>query len=266
MSWLGKITGGVLGATIGGPLAGLLAMGMGHTLLDRELDGYVRILRRRRSTTGQQRWQMSLFRAEFTLAGYLARIGALSSETRATAFDALAGRRGLIGSEHDEALMLFRDGLRSDFPLTEMINDVRREFHRRPDLVLQLLVNLLLFSRFTATPTDAQRRALQGIARRFGLSDDDLKYLEQAADASNRQTSAQGGQTMDLATAYTTLGIVTQTPDTDVRRAYRRLMSRHHPDKLVHAHPSAERLAAAATRTDRIRKAYEAIRTARGWK
>ncbi len=264
MSWFGKFAGGVLGTTIGGPLAGLLSMGIGHQL-DRELDGYARISRRRRSTTWQQRWDLSLFRAEFSLAGCLARIGGLSPETRITAFDTLAGRRRLSGSERDEALMLFRDGLRANFPLTEMINDVRRELHRRPDLTLQLLATLLLLNRFTAAPTDAQRRTLQEIARRLGLSDDDLAYLEQAGDAQNWQAGARRGQAMDLATAYTTLGIANQASEADVRRAYRRLMSRHHPDKLVHMHPSPERLAEAATRTDQIRKAYETVRTSRGW-
>ena len=69
---------------------------------------------------------------------------------------------------------------------------------------------------------------------------------------------------MDLNTAYTTLGIGTYTSDTEVRRAYRRLMSRYHPDTLVHEPPSDERLAEAATRTDRIRKAYETVRDGLG--
>jgi len=265
MSWVGKIAGGVLGATIGGPLAGLLSMGIGHQL-DRELDGFARTTRRRRFTSWQQCWDTSLFRAEFSLAGFLARIGDFSPESRITAFDILAGRRGLIGSERDEAQMLFRDGLRPDFPLTKMINDVRRELHRRPDLTLHLLMTLLLVNRITTASTDAHRDALLEITRRLGLSDDDLVYLEQVADTPNWQSGARGGQAMDLSTAYTTLGIATQTSEAEVRRAYRRLMSRHHPDKLVHEHPSAEHLAEAATRTDRIRKAYVTVRAARGWK
>ena len=52
--------------------------------------------------------------------------------------------------------------------------------------------------------------------------------------------------------------------DQEVTKAYRRQMSRHHPDKLV-ANGLPESMAQVAKeKTQRIQEAYEAIRAARG--
>ncbi len=52
--------------------------------------------------------------------------------------------------------------------------------------------------------------------------------------------------------------------DQEITRAYRRQMSRHHPDKLV-ANGLPESMAQVAKeKTQRIQEAYEAIRAARG--
>jgi DnaJ like chaperone protein len=52
--------------------------------------------------------------------------------------------------------------------------------------------------------------------------------------------------------------------DAEVTKAYRRQMSRHHPDKLV-ANGLPESMAEwAKEKTQRIQQSYEAIRAARG--
>jgi DnaJ like chaperone protein len=93
----------------------------------------------------------------------------------------------------------------------------------------------------------------------------DLSMLERLSAEFRRRATQGRTSSMDTAAAYETLGIGPDATEAEVRRAYRVQMSRHHPDKLAHQQPSAERLARAAARTDSVRKAYEAIRRARGW-
>ena len=52
--------------------------------------------------------------------------------------------------------------------------------------------------------------------------------------------------------------------DADVKRAYRRLLSQHHPDKLVSKGLPEEMMKLAAQKTHEIRQAYETVREARG--
>jgi DnaJ like chaperone protein len=237
---------------------------MGRTL-DREVDGYARAFLRQRSQSWRSHWDNELFRAEFLLAGYLAFEGRMTPNEADACFNALAGRRIVTGTDRVRAQALFDEGQRKDFPLTQFVNQVRRELHRRQDLVERLFVSLVYFYSFGRAPTQALRGTLVDIAARFALDEADFALLERSATENNRQASAARTASMDLPTAYATLGIHAGATETEVRRAYRTQMSRHHPDKLMHTRPSAEELERATSRTDRIRKAFEAIKRSRGW-
>ena len=62
------------------------------------------------------------------------------------------------------------------------------------------------------------------------------------------------------------LGVARKGPDSEVTRAYRRLMSRNHPDKLVAKGLPESMMKLAEEKTRQIRAAYELIREARGMK
>jgi DnaJ like chaperone protein len=59
--------------------------------------------------------------------------------------------------------------------------------------------------------------------------------------------------------AYKILNIPTSATKEEVKRAYRRLTSQHHPDKLVSKGLPEEMMKVAAERTHEIRQAYEKI-------
>jgi DnaJ like chaperone protein len=264
MGWWGKVTGGTLGAIVAGPVGAVLGVGLGHHL-DREVDGYARAWFGQPTDAEQRRRQANLITAEFSLAGHLAKAGGLSPRARRVALDALAGRHGLVGPEREAAMALFEDGLRTDFPFTEVVNQARREVHRRPDLPYALLERLLYFIHFDARPSPEQRRGLAEVARRLGIPEAHLERFEREVYARLRGARPGGGPTMDLAAAYALLEVAPSATDLEVKHAYRRQMSRHHPDKLEGQGLPPERLAEAAARTHRIRKAYETVRAARGW-
>ena len=59
------------------------------------------------------------------------------------------------------------------------------------------------------------------------------------------------------------LGISSSADDDEVKRAYRRLMSQYHPDKLVAKGLPEEMMKVATEKTAEIRSAYERIRESR---
>ena len=67
-----------------------------------------------------------------------------------------------------------------------------------------------------------------------------------------------------LQAAYQVLGVAPTASNAEVTRAYRRLMSRNHPDKLVANGLPESMVAAAHERTQRILEAYELIKQHRG--
>ena len=62
-----------------------------------------------------------------------------------------------------------------------------------------------------------------------------------------------------LHSAYTVLQLEPEVADGEIRRAYLRLMSRYHPDKLVRDDLSEESLKQAQEKSMAIRSAYERV-------
>ena len=118
---------------------------------------------------------------------------------------------------------------------------------------------------------------LYRVAERLGMSGLELAHMEAILRARQRMYggfrgasgSAPGGaqQARDAATladCYAELEIESTLTNQEVTKAYRRQMSRHHPDKLV-ANGLPESMAQMAKeKTQRIQEAYEGIRAARG--
>ena len=70
---------------------------------------------------------------------------------------------------------------------------------------------------------------------------------------------------MTLKDAFGVLGVETGDDKATVKRAYRRLMSQHHPDKLVSKGLPEEMIKLATDKTQHIQKAYEKIKESKGW-
>ena len=79
----------------------------------------------------------------------------------------------------------------------------------------------------------------------------------------SRTTMRPGG---DLEQAYAKLGLKRSATDAEVKKAYRRLVSQYHPDKLVSRGLPEEMMEIDNTRTREINTAYDVIKQARGVK
>ncbi|RQW77088.1 MAG: molecular chaperone DjlA, partial [Methylococcus sp.] len=62
-----------------------------------------------------------------------------------------------------------------------------------------------------------------------------------------------------ISEAYAALGLTPSATDSEIKRAYRKLISQHHPDKLAAKGVSADRMKQATEQTQKIQKAYDAI-------
>lgn len=99
------------------------------------------------------------------------------------------------------------------------------------------------------------RELLSRWAEQLGCSDGHLAELEAGALGWNRP---EPDSDPEYRAALALLGVSADSPPATIKRAYRRLLSRHHPDKLGAA--DAVRLAAATETTRRLHAAWELIR------
>ena len=68
-----------------------------------------------------------------------------------------------------------------------------------------------------------------------------------------------------LGQAYEVLGLNRDASPDEIKLAYRRLLKRHHPDKLAASNASSTDLKRATEKTRELTAAYERIREARGF-
>lgn len=260
MLWWGKLFAAGLSGLIGGPIAAFAAVGVGHQL-DRDLSGLIKAYAPVRDPARQERILWRRRTALFSIAGALMRAGDLPPARRAAALDGLLADEALDAAGCARAKALFRDGQRADFPLLAVVSQFRRSFQRRPDIALAFIGALmpLIEDLDAASPA---RALLRELGAHLGITPRRLGRFEAAWRAQRQQTPARDGG-LSRGDAARILGVAANAPREEVTRAYRTLLSRHHPDKLAHRNPSPEALAAAARRTDQIRKAYR--RLSRDW-
>jgi DnaJ like chaperone protein len=160
--------------------------------------------------------------------------------------------------------------------LDEVLEQFRRECHRRQNLI-QMFVEIQLQAAYAdGEMNSAEEALLLHICDRLNVSEFVYRRLEQMiraerhyAGAGPRAGAGRGGQRSQPAglavkDAYAMLNVSADATDKEVKQSYRRLMSQHHPDKLVAKGLPEEMMKLATRKTDEIRKAYERIKEVRG--
>ena len=266
MSWWGKLVGGAFGFMLGGPLGAVLGAALGHNF-----DKGLKALPEGApfEAGDRERVQTAFFTATFSVMGSVAKAdGRVSSEEIRMAESVMA-QMSLDAAMRETAIGLFQQGKSANFDLDAVLEQFRRECHGRRTLV-GMFIEIQLHAAYADGRLDpAEERMLLHICRCVGLSELEFRRLERMVRA-ERGFGGGGGERaespgqLSVEQAYQVLGVDAKASDAEVKRAYRRLLSQHHPDKLVSKGLPEEMMKLAAQKTHEIRQAYERIREDRG--
>ncbi len=262
MSWWGTLIGGAFGYLIGGPIGAMIGAAMGSSFsgAGRAFDGG-----RLGFDTGpsrassQERAQVAFFAATFSVMGCIAKADGRVSPEEIRLAEQVMRQLGLDAQQRRAAQALFNQGRSGAFDLDAVLDQLRSECLRGANIR-----RMFLEIQFQAAWADGglhpeERRLLQHVAARLGLSRADYLDFERMFDSA----VGSGSDAPSLDSAYATLGVSPDAADADVKRAYRRLMSRHHPDKLAAKGLPDEMMRAATERTQQIKAAWETVKAAR---
>lgn len=109
----------------------------------------------------------------------------------------------------------------------------------------------------------AEKDVLLKICQVLNISRHEFDHLCAMIGGMGRGAGRNDGSP-SLKQAYVILDVKESASSSEIKKAYRRLLSQHHPDKLVAKGLPEEMMKVAADRTHEIRKAYEVIKKEKG--
>jgi DnaJ like chaperone protein len=149
-----------------------------------------------------------------------------------------------------EILLVLRDVLKKDIPVHEVCLQIRQNMPH--PVRLQLMHYLIGLAHADGAVDRREFDLLKRMAHDMGISDKDLGSLS----AMFRMA--------DPGAAYEVLEIPATATDDEVKKAYRRMAMKYHPDKVAGVGEEVQK--AAAEKFRKVQQAYETIQKERGMK
>ncbi|QKJ85797.1 Co-chaperone protein DjlA [Paramixta manurensis] len=275
MRYWGKVIGLVLGLLSGTGFWGIaLGLLFGH-LIDKarasQGQGYF---------ANQHTRQTLFFRTTFQVMGHLTKSKGRVTEADIQIASAFMERMQLHGQARTAAQQAFREGKQGDYPLRNKLRELRSACFGRFDLIRMFLEIQIQAAFADGSLHPNERQVLYVIAEELGISrtqfDQFLRMMEGGqqfggagygyggGSSQGGFRQAQRGPTLD--DACNVLGVKRSDDNATIKRAYRKLMSEHHPDKLVAKGLPPEMMEMAKQKAQEIQSAYDLIRKEKGFK
>lgn len=261
MYW-GKIIGTVVGVATLKPWFVVLGLILGHQF-DRGFASRYRQFEENGERVG--RLTDDYIKPLFQVIGHIAKSDGRVTQEEIRASRSIMHRLGLTPAQVRKAIGWFDDGKQRAFPLEQTVRQMRREAARRAEQ-RQLFVRLLLEVALARDGVHNNERALiWQVCTLLDIGRVEFAQLEAMIRAQKgfRQSPAGNADSQRLQQAYRTLGVDASSTNDDVKRAYRRLINKSHPDKIAANNPDADQLADAQRRTREVRSAYEMLKARR---
>lgn len=277
---IGKILGTIFGFMFGRIPGAVLGFMVGH-MFDKgysknfnQTGGFNRFF----ASKDEFQTQAVFFHCLFSVMGHIAKADGKVSDIEIRMASALMDQMHLEGDTRKEAQQAFRDGKAADFALKETVKEFKESCHGRRD-ILQVYLEILIQAAYVDGKLDkAEQAILETVSQYLGFSQHNLLYLMSAFEAEMRFRQGGGGQQggaggaksysseQSLDDAYKIIGMKKTDDNKSIKKAYRKLMSEHHPDKLVSKGLPKQALELAKNKTQDIQSAYELIKEKRGFK
>jgi DnaJ like chaperone protein len=267
MVWQGKALGALIGVVAAGPVGAVFGTFIGHLFDVQAESGRDDASDDGAPPASPAQVQEAFFRATFQAMGHLAKADGRVSEDEIRAARAMMSEFRLGEREVQLAIELFTQGKARDFPLDPLLRELRRVCRQRPDLCRMFVQIQLQTALWGASLNAAGREVLARMCAALGISAYEVVQMEALLRMQQASRRPEVRPKLDrVAEAYEVLGVARTASDGEVTKAYRRLMSQNHPDKLVAKGLPESMMKVAEEKTRQIRAAYELLREARGMK
>jgi len=234
-----------------------------------------------------ERVRQSFFAATFSVMGHVAKADGQVRKSEIALAENIMEQLGLNAELRASAIKMFSQGKDADFDLDMQVRRFRSDcaqssslyrvfleiqiqaaladgkMAREEEIILLRVAGILGFSELIYRQIEMLVRTSMRVR-----SNNNSRYRQRPGPGGSHRSSqppptqSRGSSLRD---AYALMGVSSDANKATVKKAYRKLMSQHHPDKMVSKGLPEEMLKLATDKTQQIQKAYEQIKEAKGW-
>lgn len=246
-----KWIGGGLGWAFGGPIGGLLGFAVG-AMLD-QMNGPA-AQEAQETTSGPYHRSHSTTGGDLVMSLVVLTAALMKVDGRVTQRELDHVRAFFVRQfgvqRAGQMLVLLRDVLKREIPVHDVCAQIR---HNMPHPVrLQLMHYLIGLANADGAVDRSEYDLLRRMAQDMGINDKDLGSLSAMF------------RTTDPSAAYKILEIEPTATDDEVKKAYRRMAMKFHPDKVAQLGEDVQK--AASEKFKKVQQAYESLQKQRGMK
>lgn len=251
----GKWLGGGLGWVLGGPIGGLVGFALGSLFDSAEVSvqrgAFSGSSRRMSSDNGQSYKSQGTQAGDFAISLLVLSAAVMKSDGKTMRSELDYVKNFLVNQfgefQAKELLKVLNDIMKKDIPVYDVCVQIRDNMPISARL--QLLHYLYGISQADGDVSQAEVSLINNIADYLNIS---------GADAA----SIKAMYYRDVESDYKIMEIAPNASDDEVKKAYRRMAMKYHPDKVVGMGEAVEKTAAEKFKS--LQKAYENIKKKRG--
>jgi DnaJ like chaperone protein len=237
------------------------------------------------------------FHALFACLGHIAKADGAVTQSEINVALKLMDDMQLNENDRREAQQAFREGKDPQFPLAHILKDLKHDLHGQR-IILQAFLEMLIEASFADGQLSVSEvEVLDKVAIGLGFGHKDLDRLirkfeaelrfrqrqdafSQARDEARSRAQEQANAWRDkaqqqytrapqysdkqrLTDAYRILNVAPTADEKTLKRAYKKAMNEHHPDKLIAKGLPKQAMELAKVKAQDIQAAYELIKSTR---
>ncbi|MFW5431555.1 MAG: co-chaperone DjlA [Methylophilaceae bacterium] len=199
----------------------------------------------------------------FVLMGKLAKADGIITKDEIDHAEQVIQEMRLTEEHREQAISQFKRGSAADFDTTETLNTFMLVCGQTLNLRQVLLTYLIVMALADGKLDSAEQTLLKSIAVRLGYSQSAFQQMLDMVLNQAHFAAGQPASSTALADAYKALGAKENQTDQEIKRAYRKLMSQYHPDKLIGQGLPEDMIAVATEKAKEIQLAYDLIKQQR---
>jgi DnaJ like chaperone protein len=198
--------------------------------------------------------------------GRLAKADGHVSQQEITHVEQFMQQLGMRADHRTQAIAWFKQGTDPAFDARTSCQKFISVCGQTRNLSQTLLVYLIVIALADGQMHQAEDMLLVEIAGYLGYSESAYRQLLQMVSSQAHFGSRAGAQVSAVDAqdnAYKALGVSKDSSDQDIKRAYRKLISQYHPDKLIGQGLPEDMIAVATEQAKEIQLAYDLIKKQR---